>query len=59
MLTTATFEVLGGKTKLMIRTRFESTAIHDAMLKMGMTEGWSQSLDRLAEELAVRTGGRQ
>ena len=58
MLTTATFEALGGKTKLTVRTRLKSAAIRDAMLKMGMTEGWSQSLDRLAEELAVRTGGR-
>lgn len=52
MLTTVTFDDLNGKTKLTVRTRFESTAIRDAMLKMGMTEGWSQSLDRLSELLA-------
>ena len=52
MLQTATFEDLGGKTRLTIRTRFESSAIREAMLKMGMTEGWSQSLDRLAAVVA-------
>jgi len=57
MLSTVTFEDLDGKTKLTVRTRFDSVAIRDAMLKMGMTEGWSQSLDRLAEELALRAGG--
>jgi len=48
---TVTFENLDGKTKLTIRTRFESTAIRDAMVKVGMNEGWSSSLDRLAETL--------
>ncbi len=57
MLSTVTFENLGGKTKLTVRVRFDSAAIRDAMLKMGMTEGWSQSLDRLAEALAVKSGG--
>jgi len=57
MLQTATFEELDGKTTLTIRTRFNSVAIRDAMLKMGMTEGWSQSLERLAKEPALRTGG--
>jgi len=28
------------------------TPDRDAMLKMGMTEGWSQSLDRLEQHLA-------
>jgi uncharacterized protein YndB with AHSA1/START domain len=46
---TITFENLNGKTRLTVRTRFESAAIRDAMVKMGMNEGWSQSLDRLAE----------
>ncbi len=52
MVTMATFEKVGDKTRLTIRTRFESAAIRDAMLKMGMTEGWSLSLDRLAECLS-------
>ena len=52
MLMTVTFEEHDGKTKLTIRTRFNSVAIRDAMLKMGMTEGWSQSLDRLEQHVA-------
>jgi uncharacterized protein YndB with AHSA1/START domain len=32
-----------------VRTRFESPDIRDAMLKMGITDGWAQSLERLAE----------
>ena len=44
---TVTFEDLDGKTKLTVRVRFESGAIRDALLKIGMTQGWSQSLERL------------
>jgi uncharacterized protein YndB with AHSA1/START domain len=47
MVQTVTFDELNGKTRLTVRTRFASAAIRDAMLKMGMTEGWSQSLERL------------
>ena len=49
-----TFEDQAGKTKLTIRIRFESGAIRDALLKIGMTQGWSQSLERL--EAAGRDG---
>lgn len=56
MLSTVAFEELDGETKLTIRTRFESVAIRDAMLKMGMTEGWTESLERLAEHLADAAG---
>jgi len=48
IVSTITFEEFAGKTKLTIRTTFESAAIRDAFLKIGMTEGWSQSLERLA-----------
>jgi uncharacterized protein YndB with AHSA1/START domain len=51
LLTTVTFEEIGGRTALTIQTRFDSSAIADAMAKMGMTEGWSGSLERLAELL--------
>ncbi len=51
VLQTVTFEDLGEKTRLTIRMRFESAAIRDAMVKIGMNEGWSQSLGRLAEAL--------
>ncbi len=49
MLTTVTFAPLQGQTTLTVLTCFESVAIRDAMLKMGMTEGWSQSLEQLAK----------
>ena len=52
MLQTVTFEERGGKTLLTVRTRFESAAIRDAMVKMGMSEGWAQSLDRLQTRVA-------
>jgi uncharacterized protein YndB with AHSA1/START domain len=51
-VSTITFEDQGGKTKLTIRTRFESAAIRDSLLRIGMNEGWSQSLERLADETA-------
>jgi len=42
-------EDLNGKTNLVIRIMFESSAIRDAMVNIGMNDGWSQSLDRLSE----------
>jgi uncharacterized protein YndB with AHSA1/START domain len=50
-ISTVTFEEHDGKTKLTIRTRFASLAVRDAMLKMGMSEGWTQSLERLEGHL--------
>lgn len=52
MVSTVTFEELGGKTRLTVRVGFDSSVIRDAMVKMGMNEGWSQSLERLEELLA-------
>jgi uncharacterized protein YndB with AHSA1/START domain len=49
MLDTVTFEDLGSKTRLTVRTRFETAEIRDSMMKMGMTDGWAQSMERLAE----------
>jgi uncharacterized protein YndB with AHSA1/START domain len=45
LVATVTFEESGGNL-------MATVAIRDAMLKMGMTEGWTQSLDRLEENLA-------
>jgi hypothetical protein len=36
---------------LTIRMRFDSAAIRDALAKLGMNGGWSQSLERLSAEL--------
>jgi uncharacterized protein YndB with AHSA1/START domain len=51
-LNTVTFDERTGTTTLTIRSLFESRAVRDAMVKMGMNDGWSESLDRLAELLA-------
>ena len=51
MVQTVRFEDLSGKTRLSVSTRFESTEIRDAMVQMGMNEGWSQSLGRLARHV--------
>jgi uncharacterized protein YndB with AHSA1/START domain len=45
------FEAEGGKTRVTIRQSFESAALRDAFVKMGMEQGWGQSLDRLANAL--------
>jgi uncharacterized protein YndB with AHSA1/START domain len=50
-ISTVTFDEQNGKTILTIRTRFESVQILEAFAKMGMAQGWSQSLERLAQEL--------
>lgn len=47
-----TFEDLGGKTKLIMRTRFDSAEDRDAMLATGMEQGANETMDRLAEHLA-------
>jgi uncharacterized protein YndB with AHSA1/START domain len=52
MLTTVTFEENSGKTTMTIRMRMASPEIRASMVKMGMNDGWSQSLDKLAELLA-------
>jgi uncharacterized protein YndB with AHSA1/START domain len=51
-LLTATIEERGGKTTLTIRVRFESAEVRERLEKIGMAEGWSQSLERLREVLA-------
>jgi uncharacterized protein YndB with AHSA1/START domain len=48
IMQTVTFESLGDKTKITIRTRFESVAMRDAAMKMGMNQGWSESMESLA-----------
>ncbi len=57
-LATVTFEEQNGRTTLTIRTQFESAAIRDAFLRIGMNEGWSQSLERLATVLKTATVGK-
>lgn len=56
---TITFEDIGGKTRLTIRVRFESTAIRDAFLKLGMKEGMSQGFERLESLMATELSGQE
>ena len=60
MLTTVTFEDLGGGTKVTITTRFPSIALRDNFAKIGMKEGWSSSLEKLEELLdAIKGNDRE
>jgi uncharacterized protein YndB with AHSA1/START domain len=52
MLMTVTFTEVGGKTTVDVHVRMVSTAIRDNMVRIGMSQGWSESLDRLTELLA-------
>ena len=47
----AAFADCDGGTRLTLTSRFASIADRDATLMMGMTEGWSESLDRLEAAL--------
>lgn len=51
VLHNVSFEAEGGKTRVTIRQSFESAALRDAFVKMGMEQGWGQSLDRLTDAL--------
>ncbi|MGE5172677.1 MAG: SRPBCC family protein [Betaproteobacteria bacterium] len=58
-LDSVTFEEMGGKTKLIEKTVFQSVEDRDGMLKEGMEEGVYESMDRLAELLAKLAIGRK
>lgn len=49
---TVTFEEHDGKTKLTLHMRFESVTDRDALQKVRVVEGWTQSLKRLDAMLA-------
>jgi uncharacterized protein YndB with AHSA1/START domain len=50
-LVTVTFEAQGRRTRLTVRMRFGSASERSAFLRMGMKEGWGQSLERLETEV--------
>lgn len=56
MVQTVTLEDLGDSTRLSVRTRFEQVAIRDAMVKLGMEVGWSESLEKLDTLTAMQAG---
>ena len=45
---TVTCAELDGRTKLTVRTRFESAAVRELFARIGMAQGWSESLDKLS-----------
>jgi uncharacterized protein YndB with AHSA1/START domain/DNA-binding transcriptional ArsR family regulator len=52
MITTITFKETDGKTKLVMHTLFESKAMRDEYLGLGMEEGINSGFDQLAEVVA-------
>ncbi len=52
--TTVTFEDEGGRTKLTLSTRAKGLVDGTERMLQGMEAGWSQSLDKLADDLAER-----
>ncbi len=57
-LETATFEDQNGRTKLTVRSVYQSVEDRDAMVKAGMEEGVIETYDRLAD-LAAKIGIRE
>jgi uncharacterized protein YndB with AHSA1/START domain len=55
MLETMTLEDLGGRTRLVDKSVFQSVEDRDGMVASGMDDGASQSYDRLDSILAART----
>jgi uncharacterized protein YndB with AHSA1/START domain len=52
-LTTVTFEAQGAKTKLTVHAKAVGLVPIAAQMLAGMQQGWSESLDKLAERLAM------
>ena len=52
VLTTVTFAEQNGKTKQTMRARVIKTTAQAGPYIAGMEQGWTQSLERLAESLA-------
>ncbi len=53
VLTTVTFAEQGGRTRLTVKAEVVKTTAGAAPYLEGMAEGWSQTLDRLAEKLSA------
>ena len=55
LIYTVTFEDHGDETKFTLVARFVSNEVRDAMIGLQMAEGWTESLEKFADELeAVR-----
>lgn len=53
MLVTITFEESEGRTRLTVTMHFDEATDRDALVSLGMTEGWSESFEKLEEILSV------
>jgi len=53
LLQTATYEDVGGKTKLTLQSVFQAAADRDGMVKSGMETGARDMMDRMAELLTA------
>lgn len=51
LVSTVTFEARGSQTEFTLRTLFDSAAMRDRFVQIGMREGWIESLEKFAEEL--------
>jgi uncharacterized protein YndB with AHSA1/START domain len=52
LLCRVTFEDEGGKTRLTIRSTFDSSMLRDAFVRMGMETGWGEMLAKLGTLLS-------
>jgi len=50
-LITVTFDEKNGKTTVSVRTHFNSAADRDALMEIGMSEGWNGSFNKLTDLL--------
>lgn len=57
LVETAVFEEHGGKTKVTGTAAFSTDEDRDMMLNTGMQDGWSETMDRMAELLQELKGG--
>jgi uncharacterized protein YndB with AHSA1/START domain len=53
-LVTVTFEEIEGRTMLTSTSVYQSVEDRDAVLEMGVEQGWAETLDRLAEFLGTK-----
>ena len=58
LMQTATFEPLGGKTRVVQQAVFQSVGDRDGMVASGMQKGSDDSMDRLAELLEKLKAGK-
>lgn len=58
LMQTATFELVGDKTKLVQQSVFQSVADRDGMVASGMTRGSDDSMERLTELLEKMKAGK-